>query len=40
MARKPSSMRNALYCGAVFVKGSRRYQLETILEGEGALAAH
>lgn len=26
--------------GAVFIKGSRRYQLETILKGEGALAAH
>jgi len=26
--------------GAVFIKGSRRYQLETILNGEAALAAH
>ena len=26
--------------GAVFVKGSRRYQLETLLTGEAALAAH
>ncbi|CAM2989227.1 UDP-N-acetylmuramoyl-tripeptide--D-alanyl-D-alanine ligase [Rariglobus hedericola] len=26
--------------GAVFIKGSRRYQLETILTGEAALAAH
>lgn len=26
--------------GAVFIKGSRRYRLETILNGEAALAAH
>ena len=26
--------------GAVFIKGSRRYQLETVLTGEAALAAH
>ncbi|HSI09578.1 MAG TPA: UDP-N-acetylmuramoyl-tripeptide--D-alanyl-D-alanine ligase [Rariglobus sp.] len=30
----------AKFHGAVFVKGSRRYQLETILTGEAALAAH
>jgi UDP-N-acetylmuramoyl-tripeptide--D-alanyl-D-alanine ligase len=32
--------RFAAFQGAVFIKGSRRYQLETILKGEGALAAH
>jgi len=37
---EPIKTRVAGFRGAVFVKGSRRYQLETILEGEGALAAH
>ena len=32
--------RLANFHGAVFIKGSRRYQLETILTGEAALAAH
>ena len=32
--------RLAGFHGAVFIKGSRRYQLETILQGEAALAAH
>jgi UDP-N-acetylmuramoyl-tripeptide--D-alanyl-D-alanine ligase len=30
----------AKFKGAVFIKGSRRYQLETILSNEAALAAH
>ena len=32
--------RFAAFQGAVFIKGSRRYQLETILKEEGALSAH
>jgi UDP-N-acetylmuramoyl-tripeptide--D-alanyl-D-alanine ligase len=36
----PVRTRLAEFKGAVFIKGSRRYQLETILKGEGALAAH
>jgi UDP-N-acetylmuramoyl-tripeptide--D-alanyl-D-alanine ligase len=36
----PVRARFANFQGAVFIKGSRRYQLETILNGEGALAAH
>ncbi|HEY8931996.1 MAG TPA: Mur ligase family protein, partial [Rariglobus sp.] len=36
----PVGERLANFHGAVFVKGSRRYQLETILKGEAALAAH
>ncbi|HEY9248048.1 MAG TPA: UDP-N-acetylmuramoyl-tripeptide--D-alanyl-D-alanine ligase, partial [Rariglobus sp.] len=36
----PVRARLARFEGAVFIKGSRRYQLETILTGEAALAAH
>jgi UDP-N-acetylmuramoyl-tripeptide--D-alanyl-D-alanine ligase len=36
----PVRARLAKFLGAVFIKGSRRYQLETILTGEAALAAH
>lgn len=36
----PVRARLANFHGAVFIKGSRRYQLETILTGEAALAAH
>lgn len=36
----PVRERLAHFHGAVFVKGSRRYQLETILTGDAALAAH
>ena len=37
---EPVRAQLAKFHGAVFVKGSRRYQLETILNGEAALAAH
>ncbi len=37
---EPVKARLAGFRGAVFIKGSRRYQLETILQGEDALAAH
>jgi UDP-N-acetylmuramoyl-tripeptide--D-alanyl-D-alanine ligase len=37
---QPVRARLAGFQGAVFVKGSRRYQLETILTGEAAHAAH
>ncbi len=36
----PVRARLAQFHGAAFIKGSRRYQLETILTGEAALAAH
>jgi UDP-N-acetylmuramoyl-tripeptide--D-alanyl-D-alanine ligase len=36
----PIRARLAKFKGAVFIKGSRRYQLETVLAEEGALAAH
>ena len=36
----PVRERLASFHGAVFIKGSRRYQLETVLNGEAALAAH
>lgn len=36
----PVRARLSKFHGAVFIKGSRRYQLETILTGEAALAAH
>lgn len=36
----PVRARLETFPGAVFVKGSRRYQLETLLTGEAALAAH
>jgi len=37
---EPVKTRLAGFRGAVFIKGSRRYQLESILTGEAALAAH
>lgn len=37
---EPMRARLAEFRGAVFIKGSRRYQLETILTGEGATDAH
>ncbi len=37
---EPVKSRLAGFRGAVFIKGSRRYQLESILTGEAALAAH
>ncbi len=37
---EPVKARLAGFRGAVFIKGSRRYQLESILTGEAALAAH
>jgi UDP-N-acetylmuramoyl-tripeptide--D-alanyl-D-alanine ligase len=36
----PVRARLAAFRGAVFIKGSRRYQLETILNGEGGITAH
>lgn len=36
----PIRARLAKFIGAVFIKGSRRYQLETVLSEEGAPAAH
>ena len=37
---EPVKARLAGFRGAVFIKGSRRYQLESVLTGEAALAAH
>ena len=37
---EPITARLTTFRGAVFIKGSRRYQLEKILTGEAALAAH
>ena len=37
---EPVKARLVGFRGAVFIKGSRRYQLESILTGEAALAAH
>ncbi|HTJ80052.1 MAG TPA: UDP-N-acetylmuramoyl-tripeptide--D-alanyl-D-alanine ligase [Rariglobus sp.] len=37
---EPVKTRVTGFRGAVFIKGSRRYQLETILQGEAALTAH
>ena len=36
----PVRARLASFRGAVFIKGSRRYQLETLLTGKAALSAH
>ncbi len=36
----PIKARLSGFRGAVFIKGSRRYQLESVLTGEAALAAH
>jgi UDP-N-acetylmuramoyl-tripeptide--D-alanyl-D-alanine ligase len=37
---EPVKARLSGFRGAVFIKGSRRYQLESVLTGEAALAAH
>jgi UDP-N-acetylmuramoyl-tripeptide--D-alanyl-D-alanine ligase len=37
---EPVKERLSGFRGAVFIKGSRRYQLESVLTGEAALAAH